>query len=192
MKKSQINVEIEPGLRERVKVRAAQESRSLREIVESGLKLYLSSPVMRTGSVGGVTGGAAAPAAERGVLGPCEGCGANARLLFTSDDVGLCAECFAAVPVIGPRPVDPLRGDGNFAREVVKGGKPTKAELQALIDAVPAERSRATDPSGLSESRSVLADRQDAERRRRAAQDRLRTAPEDESQDPDDQTGPGF
>ena len=174
MKKSQINVEIEPGLKERVKVRAAQEGKSLRDLVESGLRLVLASPVLRTGSVGAVTP-EQPPAAERGAsaaieVGTCEGCSAKrVRLQWTSDDVGLCAECFAEVPVTGPKGVV----------------KPTKAELQALIDAVPAQRHelmvRVNGPSYGVTPEEV----REAERQRIARQDHLRTHPEDDSQDPD-------
>jgi hypothetical protein len=65
------------------------------------------------------------------------------------------------------------------------GRHPTKDQLQALIDQVPAQRTVASSTAPV-----VVEDRRDAERRRVAAQDRLRTSPEDESQvAPDDKAG---
>lgn len=64
-------------------------------------------------------------------------------------------------------------------------------ELRVLDD-VPAETKRHADPSGLSESRSIINDMVDrkAERQRIARQNHLRTHPEDASQDPsDDEVG---
>ncbi len=146
---------------------------------------YLNNFNIR-GSGAPVTAGP--PAAEREA---CEGCGrASTSLQETADGVSLCGECFAAVPVTGPREV---RQRQTTALDAA-GTKPTKDQLQALVDGV------MTKPSGvvhdLREGESVHAakgdvvrlvvDPRDAERRRRAAQDRLRTHPEDDSQAGDD------
>ena len=185
-----MSVEVDEALWLRVKGRAVSEARPLKAVVANALRMYLAS-TQDTGSVGAVTGGEP-PAAERGVLGPCEGCGANARLQFTSDDVGLCGECFAAVPVTGPRAARPTLKD--LTRLVAgKTGAAVGTGRELADGALPEPDPTPHQRHVLHEGDSVHAkagdvvvlavDPRESERRRRARQDHLRTHPEDETAD---------
>jgi len=160
VKTSQINVEIEPGLRERVKVRAVQEGVSLRQVVENALRLWLTSPVVGTGSVAAEPVEVAAPAAERGrpTIEDLKRAGlvTTGRALAEGTTVDVTAS------------TDPTRGKATVEVAPVRG-----------------EEARRTSRTAYGEGGFNPTIQE-----RRAAQDRLRTHPEDASQDPED--GPGF
>lgn len=218
MKTSQINVEVEPALRERVKVRAAQEAKSMREVVESALRLYLASPVLKkgTGSVGSVTGASAAAAEPVGIpeyenFATCpqdQGYAGQPRQLPTVEDLkrlvqrtgGAASTARELVEGVADERTDGDRRiardeDGTLRGRVENGSRASHAQVDEELESSRPAHGRRTVETGAgsrNHDSGVLIDPREVERRRRAAQDRLRTHPEDANQDPSDDDGAGF
>ncbi len=164
---SKVLVEVEPTLWMRVKARALECGVKLPEAVAQAFRGWLS---FEGGSVATVAG-EQPPAAERG----------------EPKDVDL-----------GRRPagldrkptMDDLRQMVNAKApgtvlDVTASTDPTRGK--ATVEHVPVNLGRYDAEAPISD-----ADFRERERRRRAAQDRLRTHPEDASQDPTDDDGAGF
>lgn len=177
MSEKPVSVEVEETVWQRVKVRAASEKVPVKKLVDSALRLLLASPVLGTGSVAAERAEDPPPAADvrqrqttaldlSGIpndglgrtSGPDDGYRGQPRTPMSPEDLKRLVKAKTGLDVRTAREVQP-NADGSVG--VVEVTVPFVRSVESPVDP------------------------REAERARRAAQDRLRTHPEDDSQDPD-------